>query len=118
IDNQRIIVSSGALKALTGRDWSVLILAPEADFLGFVAASGWVALSLSALVFLLMMALAGLMMWRSVLADRRDFAARQRHRALEARAQTLAELTAASNLMDRSAMDGVPEGTERAAATC
>jgi len=118
IDNQRIIVSSGALKALTGRDWSVLILAPEADFLGFVASSGWVALSLSALVFLLMMALAGLMMWRSVLADRRDFAARQRHRALEARAQTLAELTAASNLMDRSAMDGVHEATERAAEIC
>ena len=89
IGNQRIIVSSGALKALTGRNWSVLIVAPEADFLGFVASSGRLALALSVVVFLLMAALAVLMMWRSLQADRRDRAAGERHRALEARAQTL-----------------------------
>ena len=93
--SQRIIVSSGALKALTGRNWSVLIVAPESDFLGFVTSSGWLALALSGVVFLLMAALAVLMMWRSLQAERRDRAARERHQALEARAQTLAELAAA-----------------------
>jgi len=116
--SQRIIVSSGALKALTGRNWSVLIVAPESDFLGFVASSGRLALALSVVVFLLMAALAVLMMWRSMLAERRDRAAFERHRALEARAQTLAELAATSNLMDRSAPDGVREATEQAAEIC
>jgi class 3 adenylate cyclase len=116
--SQRIIVSSGALKALTGRNWSVLIVAPESDFLGFVASSGKLALVLSAVVFLLMVALAVLMMWRSLQAERRDRAARDRHQALEARAQTLAELAAHTNLMDRDTPDGAREATERAAEIC
>lgn len=118
IGDQRIIVSSGALRALTGRNWSVLIVAPESDFLGFVASSGKLALALSVVVFLLMAALAVLMMWRSLLADRRDRVAGERHRALEVRAQTLADLAAASNLMDRDAPEGAREATERAAAIC
>lgn len=116
--SQRIIVSSGALRQLTGRNWSVLIVAPESDFLGFVASSSKLALVLSAVVFLLMAALAVLMMWRSVQAERRDRAARARHQALEARAQTLAELAARTNLMDRDTPDGVREATERAAEIC
>ena len=116
--SQRIIVSSGALKALTGRNWSVLIVAPESDFLGFVASSGKLALALSVVVFLLMAALAMLMMWRSLQAERRDRAAHERHGALEARARTLGELAARSNLMDRDTPDGVREATERAAEIC
>jgi len=118
IGGQRIIVSSGALKALTGRNWSVLIVAREADLLGFVHASGWLALALSAVVLLLIVALAALMVWRSLLAERRDRAARQRQQALEARARTLTELAAASHLLDRASTDGVREATERAAQIC
>jgi len=118
VDNQRIIVSSRVLKALTGRNWSVLIVAPESDFIGFVVSSSWVALAMSALVFLLVAGLAALMMWRSLLADRRDRVARERQQALEARAQTLAELAAASSLTDRSSADGVREAMERAAGSC
>ena len=58
------------------------------------------------------------MMWRSLLADRRDRRARERQQALEARAQTLAELAAASNLTDRSSAEGVREAMERAAESC
>ena len=118
IDNQRIIVSSRVLKALTGRNWSVLIVAPESDFIGFVISSSWIALAMSGLVFLLVAGLAALMMWRSLLADRRDRGARERQQALEARAQTLAELAAASNLTDRSSTEGVREAMERAAESC
>jgi hypothetical protein len=118
IDRQRIIASSGSLKSLIGRSWSVLIVAPESDFLGFVAVSGWMALALSVLVFLLMVALAAGLVWRSILAERRDRMAQDRQLALEARAQTLAELTAASNLTDRSSAEGVHEATERAAEMC
>ena len=118
VGNQRIVVSSRVLKALTGRDWSVLIVAPESDFIGFVVSSSWIALAMSGLVFLLVAGLAALMMWRSLLADRRDRGARERQQALEARAQTLAELAAASNLTDRSSADGVRDAMERAAESC
>jgi hypothetical protein len=118
VDGQRIIVSSGALRALTGRNWSVLIVARESDLLGFVQSSGWLALGLSAVVFLLIVALAALMMWRSARAERRDRAAHERQQALETRAQTLTELAAASHLMDRASPDGVREATERAAEIC
>jgi len=118
VDGQRIIVSSGALRALTGRNWSVLIVARESDLLGFVQSSGWLALALSAVVLLLVVALAALMMWRGLKAERRDRAARERQAALEARSQTLSELAAASHLMDRASADGVREATERAAEIC
>ena len=118
IDNQRIIVSSRVLKALTGRDWSVLIVAPESDFIGFVISSSWIALAMSGLVLLLVAGLAALMTWRSLVADRRDRSARERQQALEARARTLAELAAASNLTDRRSVDGVREAMERAARSC
>lgn len=118
IDGQRIIVSSGALKALTGRNWSVLIVARESDLLGFVQSSGWLALALSAVALLLIVGLAALMMWRGVVAERRDRAARARQQALEARADTLTELASASHLLDRSSTAGVREATERTAQTC
>jgi hypothetical protein len=117
IGDQRIILS-GALKAMTGRDWSVLIVVPEADFLGFVNSSTWIALALSGLVFVIVASLVALMTWRSVLADRRDKIASERHRALEARAQALADLAAASNLIDRSSAEGLRQATERAVEIC
>ena len=117
IGDERIIVSD-ALKTLTGRDWFVLIVVPESDFLGFVTSSSWVALALSGVIILLVAGLAAQMMWRSLLAERRDKLARDRRQALEARAQALADLAAASNLMDRSSIEGVREATERAVQIC
>jgi adenylate cyclase len=113
IGDERIILS-GALKALTGREWFVLIVVPESDFLGFVTSSSWVALALSGVIILLVAGLAAQMMWRSLAAERGDKLAGERRQALETRAQALAELAAASNLMDRSSIEGVREATERA----
>jgi hypothetical protein len=117
LGDERIILSD-AVMTLTGRDWLVLIVVPEADFLGFVSSSSWIALALSGVVFLIVAALAALMMWRSLRAERRDRAARERQEALEARAAALADCAAASNLMDRSSIDGVHRATERAAEIC
>jgi adenylate cyclase len=117
-ETQRIIVSSGPLKDLLGRDWSVLIVVPESDFVGFVAQSGWIAVGLSIVVFLIMMGLAGLMISRSLKSERRDRGSRLRQNALELRAQTFADLASTPDLIDRSRIEGVQEATERAALTC
>jgi hypothetical protein len=76
------------------------------------------ALALSGVVFLIVASLAALMMWRSLVAERRDRTARERQQALEARAQALADCADASNLMDRSSIDDVHRATERAAEIC
>jgi hypothetical protein len=113
VDDHRAIIASQTLQALTGRNWSVLIVVPESDFAPFVASGNWTAIALSAVVFLLVAAMAVLMTWRSTRAARRDAAARQMQLALEARARTLTELAAGSNLMDRSSLEAVRHALER-----
>ena len=117
VGDQRIIVLSEAMKALTGRDWSVLIVVPEADFVGFVATSGWIALLMSGLVGLIMVALAALLVWRGVLAERQGAAAATRQSVLEEHTQAFADLAGTRDLIDRSSQAGVRAATERAAAT-
>jgi adenylate cyclase len=117
VGDQRIIVLSEAMKALTGRDWSVLIVVPEADFVGFVATSGWIALAMSGLVGLIMVALAAWLVWRGVLAERRGAAAAIRQSVLEEHTQAFADLAGTQDLIDPSSQAGVRAATERAAAT-
>lgn len=88
IGDQRIIVSSEPVSILTGRDWVTLIVVPEADFVGFVANSGWAALVMSLIVVLIVAAMASLMTWRGVRADLRASAAATRQQALEVRTET------------------------------
>jgi class 3 adenylate cyclase len=115
--DRRIIVSSEPLKKLTGRDWVILIVVPESDFVGFVASSGWVALALSALVVLIVAGLAALLAWRGLQAERRAQAATVRQRVLESHARTFAELARTPAVLDRAKADGLREALESAAAT-
>jgi len=117
VGNRRIIILSEPLKALTGRDWSVLIVVPEADFVGFVATSGWIALAMSGLVGLIMVALAALLVWRGLLAERRGAAAIIRQGVLEQHTQAFADLAGTQDLIDRTSRAGVRAATERAVAT-
>ncbi len=117
IGDRRIIVSSEPLKMLAGRDWVILIVVPESDFVGFVASSGWVALALSALVVLIVAALAALLAWRGLQAERRAQAATVRQRVLEAHARTFADLARTPDVIDRAKADGLREALASAAAT-
>jgi adenylate cyclase len=118
VGDRRIIILSEPLKALTGRDWSVLIVVPETDFVGFVATGGWIALVMSGLVGVIMVALAALLVWRGVLAERRGAAAAIREGVLEEHAQAFADLAGTQDLIDRASRAGVRAATERVVATC
>ena len=117
IGDRRIIVSSEPVDMLTGRNWVVLIVVPETDFVGFVADSGWVALFMSGAVVVIVAALAGLLAWRSVQAERRASAAAARQQALEMRTQTFIDL-ARHAALDRTAGEGLGNATENAATAC
>jgi hypothetical protein len=115
VGDRRIIILSEPLKALTGRDWSVLIVVPETDFVGFVTTGGWIALVMSGLVGVIMVVLAALLIWRGVLAERRGAAAAVREGVLEEHAQAFADL---GTLIDRASRDGVRAATARVVVPC
>ena len=96
--DRRIIVSSEPVRRLIGRDWVVMIVVPETDFVGFVSDSGVIALVLSIAVVLIVAALTGLLAWRNVAAERRISAAARLQTALETRTRTFVELARASGL--------------------
>lgn len=115
--HERIIVSSEPVRRLTSRDWVVLIVVPETDFVGFVADSGVTALVMSIAVVLIVAALTGLLAWRNVQAERRAAAAATRQHALETRTQTFIDL--AHDAVSADAEEaGLARATESAATAC
>lgn len=92
IGNRRVIVSAEPVKMLAGHDWLVLIVVPEADFVGFVSDSSLVASVMSFVVVTIMVGLAGLLGWRNVLAGRRVAMATLRQQTLEARSRAIVEV--------------------------
>src|SRR5262249_28672106 len=94
--DHRIIVSTEPVKMMTGRDWVVLIVVPESDFLGFVADSAFAALVMSGLMVAVVATLLGIMAWRNMAAERRATAAAERQRSIEARTRTFVELARTS----------------------
>jgi adenylate cyclase len=118
IGERRIIVSSEPVKMLTGRNWVVLIVVPETDFVGFVVDSGWAALVMSIIIVLIVAALTGLMAWRSVLADRRAAAAATRQQALELRTQAFVDLAQGAATDEGLAGENLQGATESAATAC
>ena len=113
--HERIIVSSEPVRRLTSRDWVVLIVVPETDFVGFVADSGITALVMSVGVVLIVAGLTGLLAWRNVQAERRAAAATTRQQALETRTQTFIDL--AHDAVAADAEEAVSPGRRESAAT-
>ena len=116
--NRRIIVSSEPVSMLADRNWVVLIVVPETDFVGFVTDSGLAALIMSVIVVLIVAGLSGLLAWRNIIAERRISAAANRHSALENRTRTFVELARASGPTEGTEGEGLENAAENAAAAC
>src|SRR6266850_2100701 len=114
--DRRIIVSSEPVSMMTDRNWVVLIVVPETDFLGFVSDSAIAALVMSVLVVLVVAGLSGLLAWRNVMAERRASAAAARQQAIETRTRTFVELARASGPTDGAPDEGLETALEAAAA--
>jgi GAF domain-containing protein len=117
--DRRIIVSSEPVTMLADRNWVVLIVVPETDFVGFVSDNALTALIMSVVVVLIVAGLSGLLVWRSIVAERRAAAAATQQQALETRTRTFIELARASGPAD-GAEDGggLENATETAASAC
>ncbi len=116
--DRRIIVSSEPVSMITGRDWVVLIVVPETDFVGFVADSGLAALVMSIVVVLIVAGLSGLLAWRNVQAERRAAGAATRQQALETRTQAFIDLARGATLVGGSGDETLEQATESAVKAC
>lgn len=103
----RIIVAERPLASVVGRDWSLLFVVPEDDFVGFVAANNRTTLLMSLAVVALAIALAVLLAVQGLRADREARSLRRRQRTLQAHGSAFADLAACDALFEPRQSSGV-----------
>jgi GAF domain-containing protein len=117
IGDRRVIVSSGPVSMLSGRDWVVLIVVPESDFVGFVASNSIAALVMSLVVVVIVIGLATFLVWRNLRAGRRIAAATTRQQALEGRTRAFVDLARdVAGLDEATSLERASESTATACA--
>jgi adenylate cyclase len=99
VNGERLVSIASRLSAAS-HDWSLLIVVPEKDFTGFVAANSRHALALSLIVVALTALLAGLLVRQGLRADRTARLLLDRGRSMERQGATLAALARQPDLMD------------------
>jgi class 3 adenylate cyclase len=112
IDDQRYIVAAGALAEPVPRDWLLLLVVPEDDLVGFIAANSRKTLLLSSGIVALAICLAGLLTYQGVVAERNARALGRRERALAAQTAAFDELAATASLFDAEDRDALRRPTE------
>jgi adenylate cyclase len=100
VDGERIVFASTALPIAADKKWSVLIVVPEREIIGFVAANNRTALLLSLSVIIIAALLAGLLVRQGVRADRNARRVRERQDAIEAQSHAFAALADSAALFD------------------
>lgn len=96
------IVSIASRLPSSSRDWSLLMVVPEADFTGFVARNSRATLLLSSVVIALVSVLAALVVRQGWRADRTGRLLLDRGRAVERQSLAMAGLARRSDLFERS----------------
>jgi adenylate cyclase len=99
VDGEQLVSIAASLPAAS-HNWSLLIVVPERDFTGFVAANSRHALALSLIVVALTALLAGLLVRQGLRADRTARLLIDRGRAVERQGAAFAALTRQPDLMD------------------
>ena len=99
VEGERIVSIAARLPA-AGRKWSLLIVVPERDFIGFVAANSRRALALSLIVVALTALLAAFLVRQGLRADRTARLLLDRGRAVERQGAAFARLAREGGLLD------------------
>jgi adenylate cyclase len=115
IDGQRHIVAAAALAEPAAQDWSLLLVIPEDDLVGFVSANSRKTLLLSGGIVALAICLAGLLAYQGLVADRNARILGRREQALAAQSAAFDELAATASLFDAGDEDALARLTETVA---
>ena len=96
VDDRRYLNTVSSLKAAVGRDWSVIILVPEEDFVGFVTKNILMTIGILSIASIL----AGLLILQSLRADYNALLVLERQHELEAQSRAFSELASKAALFD------------------
>lgn len=98
LDGRRYISSASSLNSLIQRDWSVLVVVPEDDFVGFVVDNVSKTLAMGLGVIALAALLAALLIRQGLSADREAIRILERESQLDAEGRAFGELAAHASL--------------------
>lgn len=112
VDGERHLTIATAVPDVIGNDWSVLIVVPEDEFVGFVTRNSLVALLAAAVVALLTIALTVMLVRQGLRADRNARLLRRRRDALASRSEAFATLAADAALIEAGSDKGLQRFTE------
>jgi adenylate cyclase len=112
IDDRPYVIAASSLAEAMARDWSLVFVVPEEDFVGFVAANGRKMLWMSGGIVALAVGLAALLAYQGLIADRNARMLRQRERALAAQSSAFEELASTASLFEMGDQAGLRRLTE------
>jgi class 3 adenylate cyclase len=112
VHGHRHISTATSLEPTLGRDWTLLIVAPEDDFVGFVAENNRHGLYMSVAVLGLASVLAGLLVFQGLRADRNAQLVSERSKQLEIQSRAFSGLAAQAAVFDADNDSAVAALTE------
>lgn len=112
VGRHKYINTVSSLKPTVGRDWSSMIVAPQDDFVGFVAKNSRTSVMMATGVVALAAVMAGLLVFQGLRSDHNAQLLLERQRALESQSRAFAALASKASLFDpadRKSLENVTE---------
>jgi len=100
VDNRRYLNSVSSLRSTVIRDWSVMIVVPEEDFVGFVKENFSRTLLMTGIIVILASVLAGLLVFQGLRADRNAQEVLSRKQEVEAQSRAFSKLASDVSIFD------------------
>lgn len=117
VDDRRYLNTITSLKMIVGRDWSVMIVVPEEDFVGFLRDDLRKALLMTSIIVLIAGILAVLLVRQGLRADRNAQLVLERKQEIEAQSRAFSKLASKTALWDPEDIESLEELTEIVSAT-
>ena len=112
VDDRRYLNTVTSLKSTVGRDWSVMIIVPEEDFVGFLRDDLRKVLLRTSIVVIIAGILAALLARQGLRADRNAQLVLKRKQEIEAQSRAFSELASKTALWDPDNVESLEELTE------
>ena len=112
VGKRRYLNSISSLRATVGRDWSVMIVVPEEDFIGFVKKNTSRALLMTGIIVILASIMAGLLVFQGLRADRNAREILNRKQEVEAQSRAFSTLASDAAAFDPADTESLGRLTE------
>lgn len=117
VDDRRYLNTVTSLKSTVGRAWSVMIIVPEEDYVGFLRENLNKVLLMTGGIVIVTAILAVMLVLHGLRTDRRVIGVLERQHELEAQSRAFSELASKTALWDPDDVESLKELTEIVAVT-